>query len=82
MIKIRYFGSLKEVLGIAEEQLDWEEGTTDDLLAQLRQRDQHWEEALSSHNVFRVVVNQQIIYQPVALHQQDEVAILPPVTGG
>lgn len=82
MINIRYFGALKDMLGLASEQLDWLEGTTDDLLAQLRQRGPQWSEALSEDNVFRLVVNQQIIYKPVLLKQHDEVAILPPVTGG
>lgn len=82
MIKVRYFGSLKEILGVTEEQVAWQEGTTDDLLIQLRERGAQWSEALSKDNVFRLVVNQQIIYQPVMLQQEDEVAILPPVTGG
>lgn len=82
MIKIRYFGSLKDILGVTEEQIGWDEGTIDDLLALLRQRNEDWHTALSSNNIFRVAVNQQIIYKPVALKQGDEVAILPPVTGG
>lgn len=82
MITIRYFGSLKETLNLIEEQLDWQEGNTDDLLTLLRQRDELWAQALSDKNIFRLVVNQQIIYQPVVLQAGDEVAILPPVTGG
>ncbi|UYZ83629.1 molybdopterin converting factor subunit 1 [Entomomonas sp. E2T0] len=83
MIKIRYFGSLKETLNTTEEQLDWEKGlTTDKLLQDLRQRNEVWAEALAEKNVFRLVVNQQVVYQPVAIKEGDEVAILPPVTGG
>ncbi|MFD1260482.1 molybdopterin converting factor subunit 1 [Entomomonas asaccharolytica] len=83
MIKIRYFGSLKETLNTTEEQLDWQKGlTTDKLLQELRQRDATWAEALAEKNVFRLVVNQQVVYQPVAIKEGDEVAVLPPVTGG
>lgn len=82
MIKIRYFGSFKDTLNLVEELLAWHEGSTDDLLAELRQRDELWASTLSSKNIFRLVVNQQIIYQSVVLHSGDEVAILPPVTGG
>lgn len=82
MIKIRYFGSLKDTLGLCEEDFVWQEGNTDSLLNTLRQRGELWAEALSDKNVFRVVVNQQIIYQSVMLKAGDEVAILPPVTGG
>lgn len=83
MIKIRYFGSLKETLNTAEEQLDWKKGlTTDKLLQDLRQRNDAWAEALAEKNIFRLVVNQQVVYQPVAIKEGDEVAVLPPVTGG
>lgn len=83
MIKIRYFGSLKETLNTTEEQLDWKKGlTTDKLLQDLRQRNDAWAEALAEKNVFRLVVNQQVVYQPVAIKEGDEVAVLPPVTGG
>lgn len=56
--------------------------TTDKLLQDLRQRNEVWAEALAEKNVFRLVVNQQVVYQPVAIKEGDEVAILPPVTGG
>lgn len=83
MIKIRYFGSLKETLNTTEEQLDWKKGlTTDKLLQNLRQRNEAWAEALAEKNIFRLVVNQQVIYQPMAINEGDEVAVLPPVTGG
>ncbi len=83
MIKIRYFGSLKETLNTTEEQLDWQPAlSTDKLLQRLRERSETWREALAENNVFRLVVNQQVIYQPVMINEGDEVAILPPVTGG
>lgn len=82
MIHILYFGFLKEALGISEEQLAWQGASSDELINQLRQRSTDWAEHLSESNIFRLVVNQQIIYEPTFIKAGDEVAILPPVTGG
>lgn len=83
MIKIRYFGSLKETLNTTEEQLAWQPAlTTEQLLGQLRERSKAWAEALSEKNIFRLVLNQQVIYKPMVIDDGDEIAILPPVTGG
>lgn len=82
MIKVRYFGFLKEILQLDEEQLAWQEGDSQALLDLLRNRNASWSEALAEENIFRLAINQRIIYQPSPIHPGDEVAILPPVTGG
>lgn len=82
MIKIRYFGFLKEILQIEEEELTWQDGNSEDLLHFLRNRNVTWSDALAKENIFRLAINQRIIYQPTPLHSGDEIAILPPVTGG
>lgn len=82
MIRILYFGSLKTILGLSEETLEWQGGDSQALLQLLRSRDSKWAEALSEQNIFRLVINHQIIYEPTDIKAGDEVAILPPVTGG
>ncbi|AYN87542.1 MULTISPECIES: MoaD/ThiS family protein [Commensalibacter] len=82
MIKIRYFGFLKDILQIEEEEITWDNGNSQDLLNFLRSRNASWSDALAEENIFRLAINQRIIYQPTPLHPDDEVAILPPVTGG
>lgn len=82
MITIQYFGVLKDQLGIAQETLDWDSGDTELLLMQLRARDELWAESLASERVFRVVVNDEIMYETTAIQKGDRIAILPPVTGG
>lgn len=82
MIKILYFGKLREALQCDEETLEWSGQDTESLLTFLRSRDQNWAEALSENNIFRVVVNQQIIESALPIPEGAEVAILPPVTGG
>ena len=82
MIKILYFGKLREALQCHEETLEWSGNDTEALLKFLRSRDQNWAEALSEKNIFRIVVNQQIIENHTQIPEGAEVAILPPVTGG
>ena len=83
MITIRYFGILREQLNISTEEFPWADGiTTDELLSLLKQRGQLWALTLALGNVFRLVVNRQIIYAPVQINDGDEIALLPPVTGG
>lgn len=82
MIRIIYFGLLKDLLGLNEEQLAWQGASSNELLNHLRRRGAKWSEHLSEKNIFRLVVNQQIIYEPTFIKPGDEVAILPPVTGG
>ncbi|MDI2091306.1 MoaD/ThiS family protein [Commensalibacter oyaizuii] len=82
MIKIYYFGFLKEILSIEEEQIEWSEGNSETLLTLLRSRSSFWAESLSEQNIFRIAINKKIIYQTTPIIPGDEVAILPPVTGG
>lgn len=82
MITITYFGSLKQLEPSGSERLAWAGGTTDDLLAHLRLRGAAWEKALQPGRVFKLALNQQLLHAPAPVNDGDEVAILPPVTGG
>lgn len=82
MITITYFGSLKTLQPSGTETLEWPGGTTDDLLAHLRARGPEWDQALQPGRVFKLALNQQLLHESALLRQGDEVAILPPVTGG
>lgn len=82
MITIQYFGVLKDRLGVTEETVTWEAGDSEKLLSDLRSRNDEWAEALAEDRVFRVVINDEIIYEATLIQKGDRVAILPPVTGG
>lgn len=82
MITITYFGSLKLLQPAGTEQLAWSGGTTDDLLGQLRLRGPDWEAALRPGRIFKLALNQQLLHGAAPLKAGDEIAILPPVTGG
>lgn len=82
MITIQYFGVLKDRVGIAEETIAWHGGDTETLLAELKARNEIWADALAPERVFRMVINDEIMYEAAPIRQGDRVAILPPVTGG
>ena len=82
MITIQYFGVLKDRVGIAEETIAWDSGDTEALLIELKARNETWADALAPERVFRVVINDEIMYEVATIQKGDRVAILPPVTGG
>ncbi|WP_037588422.1 MoaD/ThiS family protein [Stenoxybacter acetivorans] len=82
MITIHYLAKLADLVGIAEEQIDWAGGSSDDLVAYLRARDETWNTALSPANLYKIALNNTIIYAAKPIADGDVVALLPPVTGG
>jgi molybdopterin synthase sulfur carrier subunit len=83
MIRLRYFASLRETLGVADEQLELPAGVRDvsDLSRWLQARGSKWESALADRQL-HVAVNQVIASPDAAIRDGDEVAWFPPVTGG
>lgn len=83
MLRILYFGRLREELGCEAETLDWADGgNTQALLMVLRQRSPQHALALAPGRVFRLVINRQIVQEDVLVPDGSEVGVLPPVTGG
>ena len=79
-VRVLFFASLREDVGCAEAQV--QAADTAELLAALAaQLPEGAMQALTQDNV-RIAVNQQIIEGNTPLGSGDEVAFLPPVTGG
>ncbi len=83
MLRLRYFASLRETLGVGEEQVDLPDDITDlsGLTRWLQERDDAWQQALADSRL-HVAVNQQIVTTNAAIRDGDEIAWFPPVTGG
>ncbi len=83
-IQLLYFARLREVFGAGREQVELaaSAATLADLLDVLRARGGVWAEELAAGRAWRVAVNQDIVGIDAALHENDEVALFPPVTGG
>lgn len=83
-IHLLYFARLREVFGIAEEDLDLPADifTVAQLLALLCARGDPWQAELGADRIFRVAVDQSLVDASAQLYAGAEVAIFPPVTGG
>lgn len=80
-VKILYFASLKEALGMASESIELPAGVTtvgtlrDWLVTQGREK-------LASAKNLRCAVNQDMAGLDAPVREGDEIAFFPPVTGG
>ncbi|MCJ8297370.1 MAG: molybdopterin converting factor subunit 1 [Pseudomonadales bacterium] len=84
MIKIIYFASIREQLGLGDESLAIPPGVLNvaDLSDWLqRERGEQWSAALGNVSTL-YAVNQEMVNARHLLQEGDEVAFFPPVTGG
>jgi molybdopterin converting factor subunit 1 len=79
-IHLKLFAGVRELAGQDDVELDVDEGTTAGGL---------WERLLTDHpklsgytEIIQVAVNQDLVDRGVKLKPDDEVAFLPPVSGG
>ena len=83
-IKIFYFARLKETLKFSTEDLDLPDETLTilKLKALLAQRSDTWQEMLMGKLKVRGAINHELEDDLATIHDGDEVAFFPPVTGG
>ncbi len=84
MLKVLFFARIREQLGCDSLSVEWSPSlaSVNDLQEHLCVAHGHqWREVLAQDNMIRAV-NQAIVPGDHALHDGDEVAFFPPVTGG
>lgn len=83
-LKLRYFASLRESLGLEEEavELPATVHSIDGLRDHLRARGGIWAEVLADGKALRCALNHEMVHSSTALVDDAEVAFFPPVTGG
>jgi sulfur-carrier protein len=81
-IHVKYFASVREQLGLAQETIQTAAITVQALRAELIARGGPYAEALAHGRAVRVAVNQVMALDDTSLPDQAEVAFFPPVTGG
>lgn len=86
MIRVLYFASLRERVGVASEELPviaiGDAATVAGLRAHLIARGGAWAGTLTDGERMMVAVNQELARPETLLRDGDEVAFFPPVTGG
>jgi sulfur-carrier protein len=76
-VQVLFFGVLKESFGRESEQVELAEGArVADLVARYEARSAGWTRSIA------VAVNREYARSEVVLQEGDEVALLPPVSGG
>jgi molybdopterin synthase sulfur carrier subunit len=82
-VRLVYLARLREALGTSDETLLLAGApTVADVVAALRARGGAFARELAPGRAFRVAVNHALAVSEAALRDGDEVAFLPPVTGG
>ena len=82
-LTVLYLARLREVLGRGNELVELPAASTvATLVGLLRDRGGSWAVELAAGRAVRVAVNQEMSGLTAALHDGDEVALFPPVTGG
>jgi len=82
-LKIVYLARLRDAFGCSTESLDaGANPTLEALLGNLRARGGAWAHELAAGRAVRVAINHDLASGPTALRDGDEIAFLPPVTGG
>ncbi len=84
MLHIVFFARVKEQLGCASVELEWNQALSslESVKKQLYTRDSgNWGDILSEDNII-CAVNHTVVNGNVSLSDGDEIAFFPPVTGG
>ena len=81
-VHIRYFASVREALGRADEALDTQADTLAALRDELIARGAPYAAALARGKAVRMALDQVMSPESAALREGAEVAFFPPVTGG
>ncbi len=82
MIDILYFAWVRERIGLSRERLETQAKTVNDLIAELRAREDRYDLAFSDLGSLRVALDQELAEFDAPLTGVREVAFFPPMTGG
>ena len=81
-IHVRYFASVREQIGLAQETVETQTTNLHQLRAELIQKGGAYASGLSLEKPLRMALNQTVVDGQTLLEEGAEVAFFPPVTGG
>ncbi len=79
-VTVKYFAVCHEMLNRSEEEMQLPEGSTVNTI--LKQLEEEWPEIAEFYEVMQMAVNWEYATENTELADGDEVALIPPVTGG
>lgn len=81
-VRVKYFASIREALGLGHEEVSTTAPTLDALRAELIARGGPYAEALDPARAVRMALNHALSEGSAVLIEGAEIAFFPPVTGG
>ncbi len=81
-MNVMYFAWVRERIGIPQETVETNATTVNDLIAELRAREDRYEAAFADISALRVALDQELSDFDAPLDGVREVAFFPPMTGG
>ena len=81
-VTVKYFASIREAIGVGNEQRETEATTLGELRDELIALGDAYADSLARGKSVRLALNQVMCQESVALMDGAEVAFFPPVTGG
>lgn len=82
MLKVLYFASLREQLGVNEQQLEFKAGENLHALVERLFAGAKEHKAIVLNDSVNCALNQKLVTLDAELSDGDEIAFFPPVTGG
>lgn len=81
-MQVLYFAWVRERIGLQREEVETSAETVNDLVAELRDREDRYDVAFSDTSALRVALDQELAEFDAPLAGVKEVAFFPPMTGG
>jgi len=81
-MNVIYFAWVRERIGLPQETLETDAATVNDLIAELRLREERYAAAFEDVSALRVALDQELSDFDASLSGVREVAFFPPMTGG
>ena len=81
-MQVLYFAWVRERIGLPREEVATSAATVNDLIAELRAREDRYDAAFADTSALRVALDQELAEFDASLAGVRQVAFFPPMTGG
>ncbi|MEJ6403099.1 molybdopterin converting factor subunit 1 [Yoonia sp. 2307UL14-13] len=81
-MNVMYFAWVRERIGVPQEEVETDAATVNDLVAELKAREERYAAAFADTSALRVALDQELAEFDAPLAGIREVAFFPPMTGG